>query len=176
ACRVRLSPAGRVISSPEPAASRQRKTARSLNGSAADMAIAATIFCLASLLGAYAVVGYRAAGGEQYFYQSEFGPAVMVACGRGFLNPDTDTIPPLAAFLSQQTDAFDCASLPASISASDPDPYQRVSRYLELTVALIWKVTGVSWSRLVVLPGILFGCVAALYYGLFRLGLSRVFA
>ena len=46
-------------------------------------------------------------------------------------------------------------------------------QYLELTVAMTWKVTGVSWSRLAILPGILFGAVAALTYGVFRLGLSR---
>ena len=48
--------------------------------------------------------------------------------------------------------------------------------YLELTVALIWKITGVSWSRLAILHGILFGLVSALSYGLFRLGLTKLFS
>ena len=39
-----------------------------------------------------------------YFYQSEFGPAVMLACGRGFQSPDTRTEPALAAFLLQQSE------------------------------------------------------------------------
>ena len=41
---------------------------------------------------------------------------------------------------------------------------------------MTWKITGVSWSRLVILPGALFGAVAALTYGVLRLGLSRVLA
>jgi hypothetical protein len=36
--------------------------------------------------------------------------------------------------------------------------------------------TGVSWSRLAILPGILCGAVAALSYGLFRLAMSRALA
>jgi len=142
----------------------------------ADAAVAAVIFCFAVLLGTSAVIAHRAGGGAQYFYQAEFGPAVMAACGRGFLNPEADKVAPLSAFLSQQTDALDCADLPAAIPVGDLDPYQRVSQYLEVTVSLIWKVTGVSWSRLVILPGILFGVVVALNYGLFRLALSRVLA
>jgi hypothetical protein len=161
-----------VISSAEPVRIERRKAALGT----ADGVIAAAIFCAAVALGAYAVMAFRAGGGAQYFYQAEFGPAVMMACGRGFLNPETDKVPALAAFLSQQTDALDCAGLPPAIPLNDLDPYQRVSRYLELTVALIWKMTGVSWSRLVILPGVLFGAVAALNYGVFRLGLSRVLA
>ena len=41
---------------------------------------------------------------------------------------------------------------------------------------MTWKVTGVSWSRLAVLPGAFFGAVAALTYGVLRLGLSRPLA
>ena len=41
---------------------------------------------------------------------------------------------------------------------------------------MTWKVTGVSWSRLSILPGLLFGAVAALTYGVLRLALSRLWA
>ena len=54
--------------------------------------------------------------------------------------------------------------------------FQRSSRYLEVAVALIWKLTGVSWSRLAILPGLLFGAVATLTYGVLRLAMSRVVA
>ena len=76
-----------------------------------DLAIGLLIFCSGTWVGVRAVQAFRAAGGAQEFYQSEFGPAVMVACGGGFRNPDTRTAPALAAFLSQQSDRFDCGSL-----------------------------------------------------------------
>jgi hypothetical protein len=141
-----------------------------------DLVIAAVIFCAAAWWGTHAVVAFRASGGEPSFYQSEFGPAVMLACGRGLQNPDVRNVPALDAFLSQRTMTIDCAELPTDIRTAALDPFQRTCRYLELTVALAWKVTGVSWPRLAVLPGVLFGAVAALTYGMFRLGLSRALA
>jgi len=140
---------------------------------AADAAIALAIFCAGSWLGVSAVRGFQAAGGTPYFYQSEFGPAVMLACGRGFQGPDTRAEPALAAFLLQQTDAFDCTQLAPAAATVALTPFQRASKYLEFAVAMTWKITGVSWSRLVILPGALFGAVAALTYGVLRLGLSR---
>lgn len=100
----------------------------------------------------------------------------MLACGRGFQGPDTRTEPALAAFLLQQSDAFDCAQLAPSVATVGLTPFQRASKYLEFAVAMTWKVTGISWSRLVILPGAFFGAVAALTYGVLRLGLSRLFA
>jgi hypothetical protein len=143
---------------------------------AADAAIALAIFCAGSWLGVAAVRGFQAAGGTPYFYQSEFGPAVMVACGRGFQGPDLRTEPALAAFLLQQSDAFDCTQLAPAVATVALTPFQRASEYLEFAVAMTWKVTGVSWSKLVILPGAFFGAVAALTYGVLRLGLSRLFA
>jgi hypothetical protein len=119
---------------------------------------------------------YRTAGGAQYFYQSDFGPAVMLACGRTFQDPDPRDAPALAAFLTQQSDSVDCASVPLTIPTTAMNAFQLGVRYLEVAVALTWKVTGVSWSRLAILPGVLFGAVAALTYGLLRLAMSRRFA
>jgi hypothetical protein len=141
-----------------------------------DMVIGTLVFCVGVWLGVRAVQAFRADGGQQFFYQAEFGPALMMACGRGLQNPDVGKVSALEAFLSEQADAVDCADLPATIPMTGLDAFQRASRYLEVSVALTWKVMGVSWSRLAILPGILFGTVAALTYGLFRLALSRPFA
>ena len=143
---------------------------------AADAAIALAILCVGSWLGIAAVRGFQSAGGTPYFYQSEFGPAVMLACGRGFQGPDTRTEPALAAFLLQQSDAFDCTQLAPAVATVALTPFQRASEYLEFAVAMTWKLTGVSWSKLVILPGVLFGAVATLTYGVLRLGLSPLFA
>jgi hypothetical protein len=141
-----------------------------------DLIAVAVIFCVGVWLGTRAVEAFRESGGRASFYQSEFGPAVMMACGRGLQNPDAASVPALAAFLSERADAFECGDLPPTIGAGALGPFQRASRYLEVTVATMWRVTGVSWSRLAVLSGILFGSVAALSYGVFRLALSRSLA
>jgi hypothetical protein len=77
-----------------------------------ELVIAAIIFCVGTWAGVQAVRMYRTAGGAQYFYQSDFGPAVMLACGHGFQDPDARNAPALAAFLSQQSASVDCASVP----------------------------------------------------------------
>jgi len=141
-----------------------------------ELAIIVLILCIGTWAGAKAVRMYRTAGGAQYFYQSDFGPAVMLACGRAFQDPDTRNAPALAAFLSQQSDSVDCASVPSTIETTPMNPFQRGVRYLEVAVALTWKITGVSWSRLDILPGALFGTVAALTYGVLRLALTRTIA
>ena len=141
-----------------------------------ELAIVVLIFCVSTWAGVRAVQMYRPAGGAQYFYQSDFGPAVMLACGRTFQDPDTRNAPALAAFLAQQSDSVDCASVPLTIPTTEMNAFQRGIRYLEFAVALIWKITGVSWSRLDILPGVLFGTVAALTYGVLRLFLARAIA
>jgi len=143
---------------------------------ATDLAIAAVILCLGTWLGAKAVQAFRGAGGQPAFYQSEFAPAVMFACGRGLANPDARTASALEAFLSERTDSVNCADLPPPAGTIGLDAFQRTCRYLELTVGSIWKITGVSWSRLAILHGMLFGAVGALSYGLFRLGLTRLWS
>ncbi len=141
-----------------------------------ELVIAVLIFCVGTWAGVRAVQAFRTAGGAQYFYQSDFGPAVMLACGREFLDPDTRNAPALVAFLLQQSDSVDCASVPLTIPTTPMNAFQRGIRYLEFAVALTWKITGLSWSRLAILPGVLFGAVAALTYGLLRLAMSRRFA
>lgn len=143
---------------------------------AVDVAIALAIFCAATWIGVRVVQWFRDAGGVQEFYQSEYGPAVMFVCGRGLHNPDTRQAPALAAFLSRASDSFACSDLPPAIPAGALTPFQTTGGYLQLAVALTWKVTGISWSRLAILNGVLFGCVATLTYCVFRLALWRSFA
>ena len=154
----------------------RREPIASLVPNRTELAIALLIFCIGTWIGVRAVQTFRSSGGAQYFYQSDFGPAVMLACGREFLDPDTQNAPALAAFLLQQTDSLACRDLPSVIPVAAMNAFQRSSRYLEVAVALIWKLTGVSWSRLAILPGLLFGAVATLTYGVLRLAMSRAVA
>ena len=58
-----------------------------------EIAIVFVIFTTATWLGFRAVPALRANGVVQAFYQSSFGPAVMVACGREFREPDIASVP-----------------------------------------------------------------------------------
>jgi hypothetical protein len=140
------------------------------------VAVATLIFCVGAWVGVRAVQQFRADGLLQSFYQPAFGPAVMVACGHEFRDPDAARVPALSAFLSERVDRFDCAALPAAIPTFPPSDFQSASRYLELAVASVWSVRGVSWSGLAILPGIWFGSVAALTYAVLRLALARALA
>src|SRR5262252_4768177 len=104
-----------------------------------------------------------------YTYQEAFGPAVMQACGRGFVNPLPATGSPLAKFLAPERDRFDCSELPVNVEDRDPTPYQHAERYLLLASTTIWKITGISWRALDVLVVVLAAFTMAFAYLVFRL-------
>jgi len=140
-----------------------------------ELVIALLILLIGTAVGIRSVQMFRRAGGGEYFYQRELGPAVMMACHRGLENPDFRAVPALSAFLLGRVDALDCASLPP-VPTMAMSQFQAGSRYLEAAVGLTWMVTGVSWSRVALLDGMLFGAVAALTYGVLRLALRRLSA
>lgn len=117
-----------------------------------------------------------AAGGKPRFYQGEFGPAVMSACGQGYLNPDLEHLPELKAFLNLERDTIDCAVLGASVTTMPLSPMQRAFRYQEMTVAMAWRWSGVSWSGLAPLYGLMFGLTTLAAYGLFRTAAAPILA
>jgi hypothetical protein len=123
-----------------------------------------------------AMRGFRAAGIQPFFYQTNFEPAVMMACGRGFgVAPSSP--PELGAFLLAQRDDFDCTLLPASLlSRPLTSPASANWYYLYVTAAMVWRVAGVSWTALDVLVAAFGGVVAVLLYGLFRLVAGRIAA
>lgn len=136
-----------------------------------DAAIALVLL----LVGAAAGTGYVQlvirSGGKPWFYQGDFGPAVMLACGHGFSTPDAARIPALAEFLATRTDRFSCTQLPADppkLALSGPQP-QFTWGYLMRAAALVWALRGVSWSGLAPLSGAMFGATLALTFLLFRL-------
>ena len=109
------------------------------------------------------------------FYQGEFGPAVLEACGKGFGNP-AERIPALSAFLSQQRATFDCSELPPTMEVVSPRAFQRAFRYMILVVGMYWRTMGVSWTNLAPI----FGAIQALFVGFsylaFRVVMARMLA
>jgi hypothetical protein len=133
-----------------------------------DQAVAAVLAIAAFLLGTYYVRAVVAGGGRPEFYQVEFAPAVMLACGGGYVAPNSGVYPTLAAFLAQQTDTFSCRDLPPQPALNRLTGPQATWKYLIGTVGVWWRVSGVSWTKLMPLCGVLFAATIVLTYFLFR--------
>jgi hypothetical protein len=141
----------------------------------ADAAVAAVIFVVAAVWGWVFYTGYVKAGHHPFFYQSYFEPAVMVACGKGFVVSESQP-PALRAFVQEQTDRFSCDELAADLKVGTKGLYQGPWRYLMTTVGVVWKVVGISWSGLAPLFGVFYGATTTLVYALCRLIAGRAAA
>ena len=140
-----------------------------------DRIIGATLFVAAFGLGTWYVPQVLAAGGRPHFYQEEFGPAVMVACGHGYVNPQPT--PDLNAFLAVQGDTINCSPALAAVARSPLTAMQRAYRYLITTVGWTWWLQGrVAWSALAPLYGLFFASTILLLYGIFRQGMGELVA
>ncbi len=141
-----------------------------------DILIGTLIFCLASVGGTYYRYVSAKAGTDGAFYQKLHEPAVMLACGRGF-SVAVPRQPKLQAFLDLDVDRFSCDELPRELRTKPAvELTARQSRYLMSAVALTWQLTGISWTALAPLFGILFGATVVLSYLLFRFGMGRPLA
>lgn len=111
---------------------------------------------------------FRSGGARPYFYQSNFEPAVMMACGRGF---GLAQPPPVALidFLNERRDHFDCAEVASSTIVPLTGAAHASWYYLYGATAAVWKVTGVSWEAVDILGALLAGIATAMLFGLFRL-------
>lgn len=141
-----------------------------------EVAVAAGLFVAAYAMASWYVPQFVASGGKPWFYQQEFGPAVMEACGFGYVNPDDSTRPALTAFLERKADAVSCGELQA-VATRPLSSMQRAFRYLIMTVGGTWRLRGqVSWSALMPLYGSLYGLTVVLAYAIFRQGMGRALA
>jgi hypothetical protein len=114
--------------------------------------------------------------GQPFYYQHYFEPAVMIACGKGFVVARPQ-VPAMVPFLWRQTDRFSCDAIPPDAPLGTEDMYQQGSwRYLMLAVGFTWRLFGVSWSALGPLFAALFGATIAGVYAVFRLGMAPILA
>jgi hypothetical protein len=136
-----------------------------------------TILLLVILLSGFflGVQQIRQFDGEPIFRQSSYAPAVLFACGKGFANP-AQFVPGLDAFLTLKSDTFSCNNLPSGLKLELPYQYQNYYLYLQHTIGALWKVTGVAWSALWVLYGVVFAAALCALYGLLRQVMGPVLA
>jgi hypothetical protein len=138
-----------------------------------DLLIAAVVLVASGVWANAYFNNFLARGGQPEFYQNYFEPAVMVACGKGYVITQGPRVAALEDFLQRRADSFDCAALPADARVGTKDLYQGAWIYLEETVGWFWWLNGISWSRMGPLFGLLFGATIACAYGIFRLGMNR---
>lgn len=140
-----------------------------------DLLIAAALFAGSGVWATRFWNAWTGRGGEPVFYQIYFEPAVMIACGKGFVISEHQP-KALEDFLWRRRDSLSCSELPADLKLGKKGLYQEAWTYLEYTVGLTWRVLGISWSGMGPLFGLLFGSVIALAYAIARLGMGRWFA
>lgn len=147
-------------------------TGWSARGVAVEIAVAAALLVVGVSVALFAGRHYT---GRPSFYQFEFGPAVMIATGHGFVNPVPEKGSPLAEFLAQRR-----SSLPATaanaIQLVSPNPFQESIRYLMILVGCWWKLVGISWPAVWAVSAALYGVSVAACYAIFRQWTPRLFA
>ena len=141
-----------------------------------DVAIALVLFAIGYAAGSSYYRHFVRSGGRPQYYQRQLDASMMLACGRGFVALQNPLPVPVDAFLLQESESIACSDIPPTLKTQPADVYQRVSRYLLLSVAGLWWLSGPSWSALVPLFGVLFGASAAAAYALFRVGMNRTLA
>jgi hypothetical protein len=141
-----------------------------------DGTIAVVLFVASLMIAGWYVPHFVTSGGKPWFYQEEFGPAVMMACGHGYVNPDTAMLPHLDEFLHRTRDAFSCSDLGA-VKTLPIRSMQRAFRYLISTVGWTWRIEGhVAWSALTPLYALLYGITVVLVFAIFRQGMGSIAA
>jgi hypothetical protein len=134
------------------------------------------------VVGAGAGAGYfrtvLADGGQPWFYQVDFGPAVMMACGHGFVVPDDTQLPALADFLNSRSPRFSCDALPPSPplrTIVGAQPWLAWAHLIRLA-GVVWWFSGVSWLGLAPLAGFFLGMTSGLAFVVLRLVSGPVLA
>lgn len=136
-----------------------------------DAVIALGLFIAAAVWG-LAYWKRATAHSQPFFYQLYFEPAVMVACGKGFVVARPQ-VPAMVAFLRQQTDSFSCDAITPDTQFNTKEVFQRGPwLYLMLSVGWTWRLFGVSWHTLGPLFAVMFGTTIAAAYLIFRLGVG----
>jgi hypothetical protein len=136
----------------------------------ADLLLAVTLAVVAGLVGGVAV-----AGSEQgSYYQPEFGPAVMRACGLGYVNY-LGKSGSVVDFLGLESSSLDCSAVDPALQRR-PNAFATAHRYLLESAAFIWRLDEVSWDALIPLFAALYAVAGAALFGIFRLFVGRLLA
>ncbi len=133
-----------------------------------DLLLALGFACL----GAYLGVSVLDQAGTLFFYQNFTPEVVYSACGYGFHHPAVSP-PKLLAFLMRETQSFDCSDLASPISLGPPGYFSLLQLYFTWVVALIWRLSSVSYHNLWPLVAVMVGAYTSGCYVLLRQFFTR---
>lgn len=172
-CSSRIGPAAPLI----PGLAGMRLTSR-LPGCRNKIDVFAVLFLLLSgFAGGLAYLGHDAARPSPMGLEAHvLGAAVPLALGQGFFQPDVERIPALNAFFDGEVSVLEVGALPLPLPAK-PRSAAHSSEfhyYLNHTVALVWRLAGISKESLEPLAAVMLGWTAAAVYGILRLGMGRL--
>lgn len=105
---------------------------------------------------------------------SVFGTAVMVATGRGFVEPVWSEAPALESFLKQERTTLRPGDIPADLPVREPLEWGYRHRYLFYAVSSVWHVFGISWNVFKGFMVAMFCISVLLVYGILRIGMGRL--
>ncbi len=108
--------------------------------------------------------------------QALHAPAVMVACGRGFVDVEPGKNPHLDRFLNRETETISCQDIPADSQSRPPDGWQKNYLYLMYTLGFVWTITGVSIGAVYAFYGVVFAAALSTLYGIMRQAAGPVIA
>lgn len=118
----------------------------------------------------------RERGVVPYFYQRYYEPAIRVACGQAFgVDRAREPSNEMAAFLKLERDTLSCEAVPKPLSP-DPNPPTRIWYHLFVSVAFVWRVTGISWAAIDAIAAVMLSVSALCVYGIFRLWMPAAIA
>jgi hypothetical protein len=128
--------------------------------------------------GASVAMVYTSTVAQQYGgYLDRFGAAFSIANGVGFNEVKTESFPEAKSFLEQDaTDVFQPKAPPEIVETVESGNFQNAHSYLMYAVGYVWRIFGISWSSLVVLPGVFCGLTTVGAYAFLRLVCSRPLA
>ena len=138
---------GSMDTGPAIASARQDRAHVFLSGLAVDVVLALGI----AAVGTVTARQEFAKDPNLSYYQPEFGPAMNVALGRGFVPfSETELIrnPGIDDFLQGLTDVPGRLDLAGDVSADGLKQFQRVERYMMFALGWTWRVVGLSHSAL----------------------------
>jgi hypothetical protein len=102
-----------------------------------------------------------------------FAPSIMWAGGHGLITPQPAAITGLPEFLRLESTRFDVDAVPEAPATWELSPFCQTHRYLLYVVGFVWRLFGVSWHTIKLVPLAAYVLSAGALYGLFRLACGR---
>lgn len=109
------------------------------------------------------------------FIYWELKPAVMLACGYGFVQPGAPT-PAVDQFIYRKADSISCRDFAWGGAPTEPIGIAFANRYSLYGAAWAMRLGGISWQTLDSYLAFLFGISMAFTYGIYRTAVGRILA